>query len=106
MRRPDIQPRAAVVLYGDGSRPNTYPTGRAAGALVLELAHVTLEIRRFVYGPMPVDGIAIDLERYIYSIARLVFGAILLSIGIAVNSSGRGRRRPRDRADDSASLPS
>jgi uncharacterized membrane protein len=47
---------------------------------------VTLEIRRLYHGPVLVDGITTDLEQYTYSIAWLVFGVVLLGIGVVANS--------------------
>jgi uncharacterized membrane protein len=69
-----------------GQRPKAYANGIAAGALVFALAYVTLEIRRLYHGPILVDGITTDLEQYTYSIAWLVFGVVLLGIGVIVNS--------------------
>jgi uncharacterized membrane protein len=69
-----------------GQRPKAYANSIAAGALMFALAYVTLEIRRLYHGPILVDGITTDLEQYTYSIAWLVFGVVLLGIGVAVNS--------------------
>jgi uncharacterized membrane protein len=69
-----------------GQRPKAYANGIAAGALVFALAYVTLEIRRLYHGPILVDGFTTDLEQYTYSIAWLVFGVLLLGIGVVVNS--------------------
>jgi uncharacterized membrane protein len=69
-----------------GQRPKAYANGIAAGALVFALAYVTLEIRRLYHGPVLVDGITTDLEQYTYSIAWLVFGVVLLGIGVVANS--------------------
>jgi uncharacterized membrane protein len=69
-----------------GQRPKEYANGIAAGALIFALTYVTLEIRRLYHGPVLVDGITTDLEQYTYSIAWLVFGVVLLGIGVVVNS--------------------
>jgi uncharacterized membrane protein len=69
-----------------GRRRPAYVNAIAAGALVLALAYVTIEIRRLYHGPVPSGGNTSDLEQYTYSIAWLAFGVILLGIGIAFNS--------------------
>jgi uncharacterized membrane protein len=58
----------------------------AAGALVLALSYVTLEIRRLYHGPLLTSGATSGAEQYTYSIAWLGFGATLLGIGIIFNS--------------------
>jgi uncharacterized membrane protein len=69
-----------------GQRPKAFANAIAAGALIFALAYVTLEIRRLYHGPVLVEGDTTDLEQYTYSIAWLVFGVVLLGVGIAVNS--------------------
>ena len=69
-----------------GHRPSSYANTIAAGALVLALAYVTLEIRRLYHGPVLSEGPTTGAEQYTYSIAWLVFGVVLLGIGILVNS--------------------
>src|ERR1700727_1297139 len=69
-----------------GRRPAAYGNTIAAGALVLALSYVSLEIRRLYHGPMMSSGPIFDVEQYTYSIAWLAFGVLLLVIGILVNS--------------------
>jgi uncharacterized membrane protein len=69
-----------------GHRPASYANTIAAGALVLALAYVTLEVRRLYHGPVLVEGPTTAAEQYTYSIAWLVFGVALLGVGILVNS--------------------
>ena len=69
-----------------GHRPSGYANTIAAAALVLALAYVTLEIRRLYHGPVLAEGPTTGAEQYTYSIAWLVFGVVLLGIGILVNS--------------------
>jgi len=69
-----------------GRRPAAYGNTIAAGALVLALAYVSLEIRRLYHGPVMISGPTYDVEQYTYSIAWLAFGVLLLIVGIAVNS--------------------
>ena len=67
-------------------RPAAYANTIAAGALVMALSYVTLEIRRLYHGPLLTSGITSGAEQYTYSIAWLAFGVALLGIGIVVNS--------------------
>jgi uncharacterized membrane protein len=69
-----------------GRRPAAYANTIAAGALVLALAYVTLEIRRLYQGPFLSRGVTSGAEQYTYSIAWLAFGVVLLGIGILFNS--------------------
>lgn len=69
-----------------GRRPATYANAIAAGALLMALSYVTLEIRRLYHGPLLTSALTSDAEQYTYSIAWLTFGVALLGIGISVNS--------------------
>jgi uncharacterized membrane protein len=69
-----------------GQRPPAYGNTIAAGALILALNYVTLEIRRLYHGPILTGGPTTGAEQYTYSIAWLVFGVALLGIGILFNS--------------------
>jgi uncharacterized membrane protein len=69
-----------------GRRAALYGNAIAAGALVLALSYVTLEIRRLYHGPQLTSGPTGDAEQYTYSIAWLAFGVALLGIGILFNS--------------------
>jgi uncharacterized membrane protein len=69
-----------------GRRPIAYGNTIAAGALVLALSYVTLEIRRLYHGPIMSSGATYDVEQYTYSVAWLAFGVALLVIGILVSS--------------------
>ena len=69
-----------------GRRRAGYANTIAAGALILALSYVTLEIRRLYQGPILSSGVTSDAEQYTYSIAWLAFGVALLGIGIAFNS--------------------
>jgi uncharacterized membrane protein len=50
------------------------------------LSYVTLEIRRLYHGALLTSGATSGAEQYTYSIAWLLFGVILLGIGILINS--------------------
>jgi uncharacterized membrane protein len=69
-----------------GRRSVAYANTIAAGALIFALSYVTLEIRRLYHGPDVIVGPTTGAEQYTYSIAWLIFGVILLGIGIWVNS--------------------
>lgn len=69
-----------------GHRPAAYANTLAAGALILALTYVTAEVRRLYHGPIMVVGPTSGAEQYTYSIAWLLFGVILLGIGILANS--------------------
>ncbi|SHN66632.1 DUF2339 domain-containing protein [Bradyrhizobium erythrophlei] len=69
-----------------GRRHAAYGNTLAAGALILALSYISLEIRRFYQGPVLSRGGTPDIEQYTYSIAWLGFGVLLLVIGIWANS--------------------
>jgi len=69
-----------------GRRHPYYGNTIAAGALILALAYVSFEIRRLYHGPVISGGETTGAEQYSYSIAWLIFGVLLLGIGIVVNS--------------------
>ena len=69
-----------------GRRPVAYANTIAAGALILALAYVTLEIRRVYHGPVLSTGPTTGAEQYTYSIAWLAFGVVLLGVGVLFNS--------------------
>ncbi len=69
-----------------GRRPAWYGHTIAAGALILALTYLSLEIRRIYHGPLLTSGITGSAEQYTYSIVWLAFGVVLLGIGILVNS--------------------
>jgi uncharacterized membrane protein len=69
-----------------GRRPAAYANTIGAGALLMALSYVTLEIRRLYHGPLLTSDVTSDAEQYTYSIAWLAFGVALLGIGVSVNS--------------------
>jgi uncharacterized membrane protein len=69
-----------------GRRSAGYANTIAAGALILALSYVMLEIRRLYHGPLLNRGLTGGAEQYTYSIAWLTFGVALLGIGILFNS--------------------
>jgi uncharacterized membrane protein len=69
-----------------GRRPRYYGNTIAAGALILALSYVSFEIRRLYHGPVIGSGETTGAEQYSYSVAWLMFGVVLLGVGIFVNS--------------------
>jgi len=69
-----------------GRRHTTYANTIAAGALILALTYVSFEIRRLYHGPVLSRGPTTGAEQYSYSIAWLIFGVVLLGIGILASS--------------------
>ena len=69
-----------------GRRSAVYANTIAAGALILALTYLTLEIRRIYHGPVLSSGGTSGAEQYTYSIAFLMFGVVLLGLGIFFNS--------------------
>lgn len=67
-------------------RAAAYANTIAAGALVLALAYITLQIRHLYHGPYLNSFRTFDVEQYTYSVAWLVFGVILLGIGLLLPS--------------------
>lgn len=73
-----------------GQRSPTYANTIASFALMLALAYISLEVRRFFHGSNLTTGGTSDAEQYAYSIAWLAFGVVLLGVGL-VFSSQRAR---------------
>ncbi len=69
-----------------GRRPVAYANTIAGGALAFALAYVSLEVRRLYHGPFVQIGATSAAEQYTYSITWLVFGVVLLGVGLVVNS--------------------
>ncbi len=69
-----------------GRRVPAYANTIAAGALVLALAYITLQIRHLYHGPYLNSFRTSDAEQYTYSVAWLVFGVVLLGIGLLLPS--------------------
>lgn len=69
-----------------GHRARAYANTIATGALVMTLAYISFEIRRFYHGPVISSGDIKDAEQYTYTIAWLAFGVVLLAAGVLFNS--------------------
>jgi len=78
---------ALLLSYAVAGRRHAYYANTiAAGALILALTYVSFEIRRLYHGPVLSSGPTTGAEQYTYSIAWLMFGVVLLGIGIVFNS--------------------
>ncbi|CAN5538264.1 DUF2339 domain-containing protein [soil metagenome] len=69
-----------------GQRRAAYGNIIAGFALLLALAYVSLQIRRFYHGPVFSSASTTDAEQYTLSIAWLGFGVALLAVGVIFNS--------------------
>jgi uncharacterized membrane protein len=78
---------ALILAYAvAGHRAVAYANTVAGAALVLALMYLTLEVRRLYQGPILSGGVTGDAEQYTYSVTWLVFGVVLLAIGVVFNS--------------------
>lgn len=72
--------------YVAGRRHAAYANAIAAGALLLALAYITLQVRRVYHGPILATGPTTNAEQYTYSVAWLAFGVVLLLAGVFMQS--------------------
>ena len=77
---------AALALYTRGRRPAGYSQFAAIVAVALALAYLSLQVRRFFHGPVLTVGLITDAEQYTYSAVWLIFGVLLLAVGVALKS--------------------
>jgi uncharacterized membrane protein len=67
------------------TRPMPYRATAAGVAVLLALAYLTLEVARLYHGPR-LDGPVSDPENYTFSAVWLVFGVVLLAVGLLIDS--------------------
>ncbi len=77
----------AVLLLAAGLRdhsPATLPLARALriGSLVLFFLLITTQVRQYFHGAVLSEGDVLPAEQYTYSAAWIVFGIVLLAVGI------------------------
>jgi uncharacterized membrane protein len=77
---------AALALVTRGRRPAAYSQLAAVVAVALALAYLSLQVRRYFHGPVLTVGPTTDAEQYAYSAVWLVFGVVLLAVGVAFKS--------------------
>lgn len=76
-----------LALAAKNTRPMAYRAVAAAGAIVLALTYLSLQIRRFYQGPsLNILHSTSDAEFWTYSAAWLGFGVVLLLLGIVIRS--------------------
>ena len=77
---------ATLALVARGTRPLAYRIVAAILAVGLALAYFTLEVTRIYHGPVLTVGPTSNAEQYTYSAVWLVFGVVLLLVGIWLRS--------------------
>ncbi|MPZ37783.1 MAG: DUF2339 domain-containing protein [Rhizobiales bacterium] len=77
---------ATLALVTRGHRPPAYSQFAALVAVALALAYLSLQVRRTFHGPVLAVGPTTDAEQYAYSAVWLIFGVLLLAIGVALKS--------------------
>jgi len=77
---------AALALTTRGRRMTGHSQFLAIVAVALALAYLSLQVRRFFHGSILTYGPTTDAEQYTYSAVWLLFGVLLLAIGIALRS--------------------
>jgi uncharacterized membrane protein len=77
---------AALGLTVRGTRPQIHSTICAVAAVGLALAYLSLTVTRLYHGPVLDEGAFTDAEGYTYSAVWLVFGVVLLIVGIFLRS--------------------
>ena len=75
-----------LALVARTTRPMPYRAVAAGTAVVLSLMYLTVQIARFFQGPMLTAGPVSDAQQYTYSATWLVFGVILLVVGLLLPS--------------------
>jgi uncharacterized membrane protein len=77
---------ATLALTTRGHRPLAYSQFAAVVAVMLALAYLTLQVRRYFHTDVLTVGRTTDAEQYAYSTVWLMFGVVLLAIGVALKS--------------------
>lgn len=75
-----------LALTARTTRPMPYRAVAAATAVGLSILYLTLEVRRLYHGPVLTVGPTSDAEQYTYSAVWLVYGVVLLLVGILLRS--------------------
>ena len=71
-----------LALIASRTRPLPYRMGAAAASVVLALTYLTLSVMRLYHGSNLTSGPIGDAESYTFSAVWLVFGCVLLVIGV------------------------
>ena len=75
-----------LALVARTTRPMPYRAIAAAVSVALSILYLSLEIRRLYHGQVLTSGATSDAEQYTYSAIWLVYGVVLLLIGILLRS--------------------
>ena len=75
-----------LALIARTTRPIQYRAVAAATAVVLSLMYLTVQIARLFQGPMLTVGPVSDAQQYTYSAVWLVYGVVLLVVGLLLPS--------------------
>jgi uncharacterized membrane protein len=75
-----------LALTARTTRPMPYRAVAAATAVALSILYLTLEVRRLYHGPVLTVGPTSDAEQYTYSAVWLLYGVVLLLVGILLRS--------------------
>jgi uncharacterized membrane protein len=75
-----------LALTARMTRPIQYRAVAAAAAVVLSLMYLTVQIARLFQGPMLTIGPVSDAQQYTYSAVWLVYGVVLLVVGLLLPS--------------------
>jgi uncharacterized membrane protein len=75
-----------LALVARTTRPMPYRAVAAATAVILTLFYLTLEVQRFYRGPVLWATPLTDAEAYTYSAVWLVYGILLLAVGMLLRS--------------------
>jgi uncharacterized membrane protein len=76
----------ALALIARTTRPLPYRFVAAAAAVTLALFYLTLQVKRVFHGPLLWEGAVTDAEQYTFSAVWLVFGILLLAVGVFLRS--------------------
>lgn len=75
-----------LALVTRDHRPPAYSQFAAMVAVALALAYLSLQVRRYFHGEILSAGRTTDAEQYAYSAVWLIFGVVLLTVGVALRS--------------------
>ncbi len=75
-----------LALMTRGDRPRGYSIVAAITSVILALLYLTLQVARIFHGQSLTVGPVTDAEQYTFSAVWLVFGVVLLIIGIALRA--------------------
>jgi uncharacterized membrane protein len=75
-----------LALVARATRPMAYRVVAVVAAVGLTILYLILEVRRLYHGPVLTVGPTTDAEQYTYSAVLLVYGVVLLLVGLFLRS--------------------